>query len=277
MKTVMIIPNTLKKQSVDFTKKAIDYLTKKGYMTKVILSDKDEIVEDAEFALVLGGDGTILRSAKKLYKYDTLIFGINFGHMGYLTEVDSKDAFAGIDKLISSDYHVEERIMIEGEVTREGKEIYNFIALNDVNISRSTLLHAIRMNLFINSKPIESIFGDSVIVSTPTGSTSYNFSAGGPVLTPTSDNIVITPVCPQFSPHTSIVADGTDTISVSISYDKRFDDGDACIEIDGGERFVIENEDIVTIRKSKYKTRIAKITDKSFYQVLREKISSNNN
>ena len=270
-KKAVIIPNSLKEKSVEFAPIASAYLQANGYETEIIL-DRADNVSCADIALVLGGDGTILRASRQLYGKDVLIFGINFGHLGYLTEFSSEDAMEGLERLLSGKFTIEERMMLEGEIVRNGETVAEFIALNEVCAYRATLMHALTAELSINGKHTETVSGDGLIISTPTGSTSYNLSAGGPVLTPTSQNIVITPVAAHSFSHPSIVTDGGDASTVKISFGNTEDKGFAYLEVDGNERYELRDGDTVNIRKAKHMTKIIKATDKSFYQTLREKL-----
>ncbi len=272
MKNAIIIPNTLKQKSVDFAKIAQDFLTQKGYKA-TICSNTDTLPDDACVAVVLGGDGTILRASKRLYGKDTPILGINFGHLGYLSEVGCENAIDGLEALTNGEYIIEKRLMIEGEVIRNGERVLEFVSLNEASIYRSTLLHALKIEVSINGKPTETLCADGVIVATPTGSTSYNLSAGGPVLTPTSNSIVITPVSPIFYPRSSIVTDGSDETEVLVSFETINETGSPCIEVDGDTRFALENGDMIKIRRAPHCAKIIRISDKSFYQILREKLS----
>ena len=272
-KKAVIIPNSLKENSLEFAPVASKYLQERGYVTEIITGKADEI-ENADIALVLGGDGTILRAARQLYGKDIPIFGINYGRLGYLTEFSSEDAMDGLDRLASGNYSIESRMMLEGEIIRNGEVAVSFIALNEVCAYRATLMHAITSELSINGKHTETVSGDGLIISTPTGSTSYNLSAGGPVLTPTSQSIVITPVAAHSFSHPSIVTDGTDTATVTVSFGNPEDKGFAYLEVDGNERYELHNGDTVNVRKAKHRTKIIKATDKSFFQILREKLSA---
>lgn len=272
MKKAIIIPNTLKQKSVEFASVASDFLKSKGYNPQ-IYNEGDALTENAEFAVVLGGDGTILRAAKKLYGTDIPVLGINFGHLGYLSEIGPDDSYEGLSRLVSGDYIIENRLMLEGEVIRNGEVMLEFISLNEASIYRSTLMHALKLELMINTRHTETVVGDGVIVATPTGSTSYNLSAGGPVLTPTSSSIVITPVSPKYFPRSSIVTDGEDETEIKINFEAVNEKGSPCIEIDGDVRFALQNDDMIKIRRAPHSAKIIKITDKSFYQILREKLS----
>ena len=272
MKKAVIIPNTQKEKSLEFAPVAASFLKEKGYNAEVVTDNKSSF-DDVDFAVVLGGDGTILRAARQLYGKDIPLFGINFGRLGYLTECSSDDALSGLESVADGSYRLESRMMIEGEIVRDGKKSAEFIALNEISVYRAMLMHALSMEIMINGKHTETVRGDGLIVATPTGSTSYNLSAGGPVLTPTSQNIVITAVAAHNLCHSSIVTDGDDTISAKITYGFVGDKGKAFLEVDGNERYELYDGDIINVRRAKHTAKIIKVSDKSFYQTLKEKLS----
>jgi NAD+ kinase len=272
MKKIIIVPNTLKQKSVEYAKKAKEFLEKKGACV-FICADNEEIPQNVDLAIVLGGDGTMLRTAKRLYGKNIPLFGINFGRLGYLSAIDEKCADEGIERILSGNYTVEERIMLEGKIVRDDKDELDFVGLNEVCLSRSTLMHAFGAELIINGKNTETVVGDGVIVATPTGSTAYNLSLGGPILTPTSKNMVITPISPTYFQRFSIVIDHDDEVNIVVKYENISENGKPCIEIDGETRYNLENNDIIKIKRAPYATKIIKITDKSFYQILKEKLS----
>ncbi len=272
MKKAIIIPNTLKEKSLEFAPVAASFLKEKGYKAEII-TENTSSVKDASFAVVLGGDGTILRAARQLYGRDIPLFGINFGRLGYLTECSSDDALSGLEKVVDKDYRIENRMMIEGEIIRDGTKAAEFIALNEISLYRAMLMHAVSTEIMINGKHTETVRGDGLIIATPTGSTSYNLSAGGPVLTPTSQSLVITAVAAHNLSHSSIVTDGDDIISARITYGYAEDTENAFLEVDGNERYRLQSGDTITVRRAKHSVKIIKVSDKSFYQTLKEKLS----
>ena len=272
MKKAIVIPNYIKQESIDFSKTAIELLKNNGYEVEV-LKENDEPSEMADFALVLGGDGTLLRACKKLYKYDIPMLGINYGHLGYLTECNPDMAISSIDKIVNGEYTLENRMMLCGEVERNGESVCSFVALNEASFYRSTLLKAFTAELYINDMLTQTVVGDGLIVATPTGSTSYNLSAGGPVLTPSANNIVLTPISPKYFPRSSIVANGEDEIEVKIIIDSVVKTGNPALQIDGDNAFELIDGDIVKIRRNDGYAKIIKLTNQSFYQVLRKKLS----
>lgn len=272
MKKAIVIPNYTKQESIDFSKTAIELLEKNGYEVEV-LKENDEPANKADFALVLGGDGTLLRACKKLYKYDIPMLGINYGHLGYLTECNPDMAIASIDKIVNGEYTLESRMMLSGEVIRNDKSVYSFVALNEASFYRSTLLKAFTAELYINEMLTQTVVGDGLIVATPTGSTSYNLSAGGPVLTPNANNIVLTPISPKYFPHSSIVANGEDEIEVKIIVDSVVKTGNPALQIDGDNAFELNDGDVIKIKRNDGYAKVIKLTSQSFYQVLRKKLS----
>jgi NAD+ kinase len=272
MKTAIIIANNQKPKSVEFADVAMSFLDKAGYGVQMY-EEGAFVCKTASFALVLGGDGTILRASKRLYGLDIPLFGINFGHLGYLSGISSEAPIDGLKRLVSGEYEIERRLMLNAQVIRGDKVIVDSICLNEASIHRSTLLHALSLDVMMNTKHTETIVGDGVIVATPTGSTSYNLSAGGPVLTPTSSSIVITPVCAKYFPQSSIVTDGADETEICVSYETINEQGAPCLVLDGDERVTLENGDLVKIKRAEHDAKIIKITDKSFYQILKEKLS----
>ncbi|MBO5439573.1 MAG: NAD(+)/NADH kinase [Clostridia bacterium] len=276
MKNAIIIPNYLKEKSLEFSKKAKMLLEEKGY-NPIILSENEAFDGKADFALVLGGDGTIIRASKQLYGTDIAVLGINFGNLGYLTECNPETAIDAINKLISGDYTIENRLMISGEIVREGKTIHSFIALNEASLYRATLMKAFKMEIYINNKHTNTVLGDGLIIATPTGSTSYNLSAGGPILTPTANNMVITQIAPFSFPGTPLVIAGDDVIEIRIKIDNITKKGNVSMEFDGSESVEIQDGDIIRIQKAEHNAKIIKVSDRSFYQLLKEKLSKANN
>ncbi|MBQ7761124.1 MAG: NAD(+)/NADH kinase [Clostridia bacterium] len=272
MKKAIIIPNYLKENSIDFSYVAKELLIKNGYQVQV-LDEKELPKEKTEFALVLGGDGTLLRACKKLYTHDIPMLGINYGNLGYLTGCNPENALEAIEKIVSGDFTIEERAMLSGEVIRNGENVYSFVALNECAFYRASFLKAFTMEIYINGVFTHNVVGDGLIVATPTGSTSYNMSVGGPVLTPNADNMVITPVSPIYFPKSSLVTNGADNIDIAIKVNSVTKIGTPSLQIDGDVAFELQNGDTVKIRKHVKCAKIIKVSDRSFYQVLSQKLS----
>ena len=271
VKKAIIVPNYLKEESMGFCNVAKDMLVSLGYSVEV-LAESDNPSQGADFALVLGGDGTILRASKKLYKLDIPVFGINFGNIGYLTACNPDTAIECINKVINGEYKLENRLMLKGGLIRNGKMVHSFVALNEATLFRSTMKKAFISEVYINGMNTETILGDGVIVSTPTGSTSYNLSAGGPVLTPESNNMVITPLSPMRSVCSSVVTSGDDTIEIKIEIGNHLKGATVSLEIDGDSSIDVYDGDILKIERAEKTAKIIKVSDISFYQILKKKL-----
>lgn len=275
MKNAIIIPNYLKEKSLVFSKEAKTLLEEKNY-NPIILGENEKFEGEADFALVLGGDGTIIRASKQLYGTNIAMLGINFGHLGYLTECNPETAMYSIEKLINGDCVVENRIMLSCELIRDDKVEKSFIALNEIVLNRATFMKAFKMEIYMNARHTNTILGDGVIVATPTGSTSYNLSAGGPILTPTANNMVITQIAPIYFPSTPLVTAGDDFIEIKVKIDNSTKKGKVVLEVDGSESVEIENNDVIRIKRADFFARTIKVSNKSFYQILKEKLSKAN-
>ena len=275
MKNAIIIPNYLKEKSVTFSKEAEVLLENAGY-NPIILGENQTFTDKADFALVLGGDGTVLRASKQLYSTEIPMLGINFGHLGYLTECNPETAIESINKLVTGEYTVESRLMVSCELIRGDKAIKSFIALNEAVLNRATLMKAFKMEIYINGKHTNTALGDGIIVATPTGSTSYNLSAGGPILTPTANNMVITQIAPITFPSTPLVIAGDDVVEIKATVESITRKGKPTLEIDGSESVELMDGDVIRIKKAEHNAKIIKVSERSFYQLLKEKLSKAN-
>ena len=272
MKKAIIVPNYLKSESIEFCQTAKEMLCGLGYDV-CILAESEIPTQKADFAIVLGGDGTILRACTKLYMLDIPILGINFGNLGFLTACNPDTAIESINKVVNGEFETENRIMLKCRVLRGGNEVGSFVALNEVALFRSTLKKAISAEIYINGMHVENVLGDGVIVATPTGSTSYNMSAGGAVLMPESDNMVITPLSPMRFVCASIVTQAGDDIEIRVKINAALDGSTVSLEIDGNSSFDIYDGDILKIEKAEKNAKIIKVNDTSFYHILRKKLS----
>ena len=272
MKKAIIVPNYLKSESIEFCQTAKEILCGFGYDV-CVLAESEVPTQKADFAIVLGGDGTILRACKKLYMLDIPVLGINFGNLGFLTACDPNSAIESINKVVKGEFETENRIMLRCSVFRGRDKVGSFVALNEFALFRSSLKKAISAEVYINGMHVENVLGDGVIVATPTGSTSYNMSAGGAVLMPESDSMVITPLSPMRFVCSSIVTQGKDDIEIRVKINTSLATSAICLEIDGNSSFDIYDGDVLRIEKVEKVAKIIKVNDTSFYHTLRKKLS----
>lgn len=281
----LIMANTTKKEAMDFVPVVAGYITSKGKKAYVLEDDKDIIncsntevitkteIAKTDMAVVLGGDGTVLRAISLLKHHETPVFGINFGHIGYLTQCDPDKYMECLDRIFSGKYEIQNRIMIKSNIV-SGDKKYGATGVNEIVLHRGAIPHALHINVYVNGNLIEKLSSDGVIVATPTGSTAYNMSAGGPVVIPTANNFVITPVCAYSMSDCSVVTSGDDVVTIELENGAPSDEGKcATLSADSISSFDFNFGDTVTIYKSKYKLKLVKFNDDSFYQTLKHKLS----
>lgn len=279
MKNFLLIVNTIKGEAAfEVCKRIENAIEKKGgtwHKTTGFLK-KDEVPEGTECAIVLGGDGTLLHASKDLIDFDIPLVGVNFGHLGFLADVEADSVEQMVDRLMADDYAVEERMMLEATVTRGGKEVFYDSALNDIVIGRSGVMAVIDFKLLVNGIRLNSYKADGIIAATPTGSTAYSMSAGGPLVKPSAQLIVMTPVCPHTLNTRSVVLDKDDVIEIEICQSKLLEtDESGYVYFDGDRGTPLYNGDIISIKKSKNCTKVIKLDSRSFLEVLRRKLNNN--
>lgn len=222
--------------------------------------------------LVLGGDGTLLRVAGEIEDMDIPLFGINLGTVGFLTEGEVSNIDEILERLLTGDYSIQERMMITGTVTKTDGTRYTKGALNDIVISRAGFSRLIGLNVSVDEQVLDTYEADGVVVSTPTGSTGYNLSAGGPIVSPDAQLIVITPVSPHSLTSKSIVLSGNEKITIEITKKRKTQDTEAICSFDGGNDVELSVGDKVDIYQSGKITKLIKASDVNFYEILRNKL-----
>lgn len=280
MKTFYIIANTEKAKSLRLSEEVADYLTSRGKHCVIRSQEQEQkgphselLSEEVEGILVLGGDGTLLRAARELADKRIPFLGINMGHLGYLAEIEEQNVPAALEKLIADEYTIEERMMLSGSVYVDGSCAEQDVALNDIVLNRFGSLRVVDYEVYVNDQYLNSFTADGIIVSTPTGSTGYSLSAGGPIISPTASMLMLTPICPHTLNSRSIVFSGRDRIRIRIGEGRRGGRDQACVTFDGDTCVQMRTGDYVEIQKSTEVTRIMKINQVSFLEVLRNKLS----
>ncbi len=235
-------------------------------------TNAEEIPADTECAIVLGGDGTIIQAAKDLLHRDIPILGVNLGTVGYLAEIEKQNIEAALSKLFRDQFKIEERLMLYGMIHKGEETELDVHALNDIVISRSGQCKLIVVNLYINDALIDTYVADGLIVSTPTGSTGYNLSAGGPVMKPGIDALVITPICPHSLNKRSLVVSADDKICLEVGQRKEISNDEAIAVFDGREEMQLISGERIFITRAKEITKIVKLTENSYFDILKNKL-----
>lgn len=280
MHNIGLVANLEKSQVLTLVKEIVTWLEKKGKGVVIpdscaaILGRSDLTCPDRDWpaaidcAVVLGGDGTLLNTARSIAPAGVPLFGINLGQLGFLTEVEVKDTIPALEKLIAGTYLLEERMMLQASVRRGGEVSEKFICLNDAVITKGAFARLIRLQTLVNDEYVETYPADGLIVSTPTGSTAYSLSAGGPLVTPDMELMIVTPICPHTLYARPLVIDAANAVKVVILSDQ----GEIMLTLDGQYGFSLQPGDEVIIEKAPYKTKLLKINRRSFYEILREKL-----
>ena len=277
MNKFCIIVNKDRDEQLELTKRVQKFLEEQGKQYELRMESLDTadmewapIPQDTECIIVLGGDGTMIRAANRLLKYDIPFFGINAGTVGYLTGVESKDAEKGLLRLCSENFRVENRMMLTAEINQK----YEDTVLNEVAITRSGVSRIINLAVYVNGTLLDVVSGDGLLIATPTGSTGYNLSAGGAVVKPEAKLILITPICPHSLSSREIVVEAEDEISVEILQSKRGPAVEAVVTFDGRLARNIKPDDRILVKKSVYTTKMVQLDEKTFFEVLRSKLGS---
>lgn len=279
MKHFLIYTNHHKDSRGEITEKIIRYLENKGHKcTKITDSNgmipaQEDVPTDAYCMLVLGGDGTMLQAARDMKQGHIPIIGVNLGTLGYMTEIEIGSLEEALDKLIAGEFEIESRMMLNGHVYSKEQGMKEDWALNDIVISRSGSLQIIRLNVYVNGQFLKEYSADGVIVTTATGSTGYNLSAGGPIVDPKAQLIMLTPICPHTLNARSIILSPEDEIEIEIPIGRV--GKEQCLEVnfDGTNMIPVSTGDRIRIIKSEKTTEIIKINKVSFLEVLHRKMS----
>lgn len=237
-------------------------------------TDINHIPEDVECVIVLGGDGTLLQAARDVVSRQIPLLGINLGTLGYLAEIDRESIEPALNHLMADEYVLENRMMLQGKVYHKGKMIAEDVALNDIVIGRDGPLRVIGFNNYVNGEFLNSYKADGIIISTATGSMGYSLSAGGPIVSPETNIMIMTPVAPHTLNTRSIIFPAGDEIAVEITHGVQMGQGKAIASFDGDTNISMTLGDKVVIRRSVQDTKIVKISNISFLEVLRKKMKN---
>ena len=282
MRTFFIITNPTKDPELVVTKEAVAYLEANGAQVEVRdvadhgdarHTDPEEVPDGTECVLVLGGDGTLMRAAGDLADREVPLLGVNLGTLGYLAGIDRGSLFPALDALLRDEYQIENRMMLRGEVWRGDKNVFSDTALNDIVISRDGPPHLITLINYVNNKYLTQYRADALIVSTPTGSTGYNLSAGGPILSQEAEILLMTPLAAHTLGARSVVLPAESRIRIQVSGGRNDRNLCAVASFDGENNLALQEDDCVEICRAERHARLIKIRDDSFLEILRRKLN----
>ena len=283
MKNVILTPNPYRDRNFQTVRSAIQILKDAGMRPTVCLPfdvDKSfELPKDIRFSrlerelpgadvlVCFGGDGTILHTAKAATKRGIPILGVNIGTMGFMAELESTELHR-LGQLASGDYTLDNRMMLAVTVQRDRDILFHDICLNDVVVTKGAVARIVYLSVECDGVQAMTCGGDGVIVATPSGSTAYSLSAGGPIVEPDARNIIITPICAHDMGSRCVVASDRRVVTVRMVQNAR---RNAYLSVDGGKALRLNMGDVATIRKSRFETKLVKLNNRSFYDVVNAK------
>lgn len=286
MKKFALLTNYSKDKRLVYTRMIKTYITENGgsYWIPRYISEPDkdgdqrydfsDMPQDIECVLVLGGDGTLLQAARELLQRHIPLLGINLGTLGFLTSAEKSELPKCLDSVLDDSCSIDERMMLEGVAYHGSEKIQMNIALNDVIIARAGFSRLVELKIYVNGELLSIYNADGIIVSTPTGSTGYSLSAGGPIIFPQTDVIVITPICPHSLQARSLVVSGEDRIMIEIGRRRKTQKEEAMVTFDGRSAQELETGDRIEIYKAQETTQLIRLKGRSFYQALQNKIGT---
>ncbi len=281
MKNFILITNSFKDKNLELSNQITQFILQKGGKSKCLVTNThgnqneefkiSDIPSDVECILVLGGDGTLIRAATKVESLQIPLIGVNLGTLGYLCELEATTVFSAIERLMEDDFVIEERMMLTGhEARKEDAKI----ALNDIVIHRAGNLSILCLRVYVNGELLSTYNADGIIIATPTGSTGYNMSVGGPIVEPKAKMLLLTPINAHNLNSKSIVLAADDVVEIEIGKRRAENDEQAAVIFDGDQIMQIGVGDRIVVSQATHITRVCKLSKMSFLENLRRKMEN---
>ncbi|WP_155476424.1 NAD(+)/NADH kinase [Heliobacterium mobile] len=279
MPTVGVVLNDEKPQAQEVAAEMAAWLSDRNIamgipltkVTELVQSPSEELrsrLRQLDWVVVLGGDGTLLNTARLVAHYGIPVLGVNLGRLGFLTEIEIGDLFPALQRLIAGDYRIEERMMLEAVLVHQDKFSDPVYALNDVVITKGDHPRMIQMEAAVGNEVVGNYAADGLIVASPTGSTAYNLSAGGPIVSPEIHAMILTPICPHAMDARPLVVPQDETIRLTVTNAH----GHAVVTVDGQPGLPMLCGDQVLVKKAPVTCRLIRLAERSFFRILREKM-----
>ena len=279
MRNFRLITNAFKDKDLHLSRLIVSYIEDKGGRAGISVSNIEGVVaedfpltdipDDTECIIVLGGDGTLIRAATKVESLGIPLIGVNLGTLGYLCELEETSVFAAIDRLMSDQFTIEERIMLSAQIDGSARTQF---ALNDVVIHWTGDLSMLQLQVYVNGNFLTTYHADGIIVATPTGSTGYNLSAGGPIVDPKSKMLLLTPINAHDLNGQSIVLSADDVVEIEMGSRRFQKDEKACVSFDGDTTIHMKVGDRLKVARGNSVIQICKLNNQSFLEILRKKM-----
>jgi len=279
-KTMGIIVNREKEGAVQYARSMIQWLEEKESRVLVtnwlgkrinrddLVADRKQMGEISNLVISLGGDGTLCRAARDFAPYEVPLLGINFGGLGFLTEIPISRYRQGLKKILAEDYRTEKRLMLEANLIRNKKKIETCLALNDVVISKRGIPRIINLKTFVGGEFITTYSADGLVISTPTGSTAYSLSTGGPVVHPNLGVVILSPICAHTLAVRPLIISETDEIDVIVEPSS----GKTLLTLDGQVVYDLEEKDVIRVKKASSQATLIRLKEKFFFRMLQTKL-----
>lgn len=283
MKSFFVMTNAWKDADLVHTRRIVDYIRARGgscgYYVSVDgsgrqASEPPRIPEDVEAVLVLGGDGTLIHTARDLVERRIPLIGVNLGQLGYLCELEEQSVESGVDALFDDRYTLERRMMLAGYMVQGKNQTKEKLALNDIVIHRTGSLQIVHLKVYVNGEYLYSFLADGIILATPTGSTGYNMSAGGPIVDPKADLILMTPINSHTLNSRSIVIGPEDEVVIEIGMRRDEKDEQVEVSFDGDNSMKLAVGDRIVVHRAEASTGILRLNRMSFLEILRKKMGN---
>jgi len=280
MKNIGLIVNVQKQKAIDIASDLIKWFEDKSIRLLLPTSSgrlleredlemsEEDLIQNAECILVLGGDGTLLNTARSLAHTGIPLVGINLGQLGFLTEIELNDLYEELTKLLDGQYTVEERMMLEARVIRDGLVVEKFFGLNDIVVTKGAFSRMISLETYVGKNYNATYAADGIIVSSPTGSTAYSLSAGGPLVCPDVEVMLLTPICPHTLASRPLIISPQETVRIVVCSSV----SEVMLTVDGQHGFKLREHDEIVILKAPFYTKLLRFQGRSFYEILREKL-----
>lgn len=286
MKKVIVTPNPYRDKNFQTAREAMEILREAGMEVSLCLPFEvdrtydlprdlrfyrlDREIQNADMVVCFGGDGTILHTAKIATRCGVPVLGVNIGSMGFMAELESSE-LSLLSRLATGDYELDSRMMLDVTVQRDRDIIFHELCLNDAVITKGAVARIVHLNVECDGVQAMECGGDGIVVATPTGSTAYSLSAGGPIVEPDANNILITPICAHDIGSRCIVVSDKRRITVQLTRNAR---RNAFLSVDGGKALRLNMGDVTTVRKSEKVTKLVRLKNRSFFDVIRAKFGS---
>ncbi|MBI5136787.1 MAG: NAD(+)/NADH kinase [Nitrospirae bacterium] len=229
---------------------------------------KSEIPRLVDLIVVLGGDGTLLSAARLMVDFEVPLLGVNLGSLGFLTEVPSDEMLSTLEKVFAGDVEIEKRLLLKAQVVRQGEVVASSYCLNDVVVSKGTLARMIRMHIIVDGQFMTGLRADGLIVASPTGSTAYSLSAGGPIVHPEADVLVLAPISPHVLTNRPVILPHTARIEIHLISEEEA----SMVTFDGQVGFSLRSGDVIEVRAAENRLNLIVSPERNYYEVLRTKL-----